>query len=107
VLAWFGFTLAQPGDTFGASFSFTIMRDIASENIWAAIFLGMAFLGLMGYNSRDKWALRASAFVLSTGHGVIALCFALGGIGHPLLPGSGAYGVFAGLGYYLTWRYFK
>lgn len=105
VLAWFGFTLARPDDTFSASYSFSIMAQAMTETHWASVFFVMAAVGVLGLSNRQSWVIRLSTFVLSTGHGVIAFCFALGGIGHPLLPGAGAYMVFAVLGYYLTWRY--
>lgn len=101
VMAWLALVLALPGDTFGSSRSFSFMQRLGTEDAWAVAFGLVAGFGLIGLRAVATWWRLASVLVLSTAHGVVAICFALG---NPLTTATGTYAVLALLGYYLAWR---
>ena len=101
IMAWLAMVLAWPGDTFGTSQSYAIMRRIAPEEAWAMAFWMVASVGAAGLLTTNRPVRLVSVLVLATAHGVVALSFVLG---NPATTGTGTYAVLAGLGYYLGWR---
>lgn len=101
VIAWFGIVLSLPGETFAISHTFDVMASLAREDHWAMALWLVACFGLIGMFTPSMRVRLGSVLLLSTMHGVIALCFALAS---PRTTGSGTYGILAGLGYYLAYR---
>lgn len=101
VVAWLALVLALPGATFATSMSYRLMAALAPEQAWSGVFACVAVVGVLGLAARSRVLLLAGVLVLSTTHGVVALCLV---VANPLSIATGAYGVLAGLGYYLAWR---
>ncbi len=73
---------------------------MASENIWAMWFWGVATVGFAGLVTDRAVVRLISALTIATAHGTFAGCLMLGSIS----PGSGTYAIIAALGYYLAFR---
>ncbi len=101
IMGWLGFILILPGDSFVTSSSFNVMSQIADENTWAISFGIAASAGAVGMATSNRKLRLASVLVLSTAHGIFALCLLTA---NPLSTGLGTYGIIAGLGYYLAYR---
>ena len=101
VMGWLAIVLIVPGDTFASSPTFHVMASIAAEERWAMVFWGAASVGLAGLTTSSRLVRLVSVLLVSTMHGIVALCFVLA---NPVTTGTGTYSIIAGLGYYLAWR---
>lgn len=101
ILAWLGFIIILPGETFNTAAAWTVFARVGTEAEWAMTFFVCAIIGALGISTQELWVKRGSLIVLSTAHGTLAVLFWRG---NPMGGASGTYGIIALLGYYLVWR---
>jgi hypothetical protein len=101
VLAWLGFVLVLPGNTFDTTPAWRIFARSATEGEWAMMFFAGAIVGALGIDTRHRWLKLVSILLLATAHGTLAILFL---VSNPTGGASGTFAVVAMLGYYLAWR---
>lgn len=101
VMAWLGFVLAWPGDTFANSSSYGRMSQIATEPVWAMVFWLTATIGFSGLTTQSRLWRLVSVLTVSAVHMIFALLLLSA---NPISTGSGTYALIAFLGTYLAWR---
>lgn len=101
ILAWLGFRLLLPGDTFASTPAWRYFDEVASENGWGVILVICGAIGALGIDTPRRWLKMFTILLLATMHGLLAILFWRGN------PAGGAPGIFviiACSGYYLAWR---
>ena len=101
ILAWLGFIIGLPGDTFATTPAWRFFATVGTEGQWAGLFFLAAMIGGAGIDTTRRWLKVSSILVLATAHGSLALLFLRG---NPYGGASGTFGIVALLGYYLAWR---
>lgn len=101
VLAWLGFVLLLPVNTFDTTPAWRLFARTASEEQWAIMLFAGATAGAIGIDTHRRWLRITSVLLLSTAHGTLAFLFL---ISNPTGGASGTFGIVALLGYYLAWR---
>lgn len=101
ILAWLGFILLLPGDTFETTPAWAYFKAAASETEWGFLFVCAAGVGGIGIDTSRRWLKLLSILFLATVHGALAISFLRG---NPLGGGAGTFAIVAASGYYLAWR---
>ena len=101
VVAWFALVLAVRGDTFASAHTFNTMAVLLSEAHWSLVFAVTAFVGVAGLLTNSVLDRMICVSLVSTMHGVVALCFIWA---NPFAFGLGPIVGAATLGIYIVMR---
>lgn len=101
ILAWLGFVLILPGDTFTTTPAWRMFARTGTEVEWASSFFACSIFGALGIDTRHIWLKITSILILATAHGSLAILFLRG---NPYGGASGTFAIVALLGYYLAGR---
>ena len=101
IMAWLAFVLGLSSGTFAQDHGWRQFAALGSEDSWAAVFAAVGLVGGVGIGSPHAVIRHGSIMILSGAHGCVALMMLWGA---PYGAGSGPYGIYALLGYYLLWR---
>lgn len=99
IMAWIGFLLMLPGETFASGSSFSVMQSIAPEVDWGMAAWLVALVGVFGLATPHRLLRLVCLVTVAAAHGTFALCLFLA---NPWNTGTGTYSLIAALGYYLA-----